>query len=115
VAQDTLETLSSAKRIEYLTAAIATAQDVYDNKDATLAELLKADAALKEAIVYIPEEGLKGDVNGDGLVNSSDVVRLYEYMAGQTEGVSESAADVNGDGTVNSSDIVRIYEIMAGN
>ena len=58
---------------------------------------------------------IKGDVNGDGLVNSSDVVRLYEYMAGQTEGVSESAADVNGDGTVNSSDIVRIYEIMAGN
>jgi hypothetical protein len=36
-------------------------------------------------------------------------------MAGQTEGVSESAADVNGDGTVNSSDIVSIYEIMAGN
>lgn len=59
--------------------------------------------------------GKKGDVNGDGLVNSSDVLRLYEYMAGQTEGVSFSAADVNEDGFVNSSDVLRVYEIMAGN
>ena len=72
-------------------------------------------AAAAKVAARIDGAGLKGDVNGDGLVNSSDVVRLYEYMAGQTEGVSESAADVNGDGTVNSSDIVRIYEIMAGN
>jgi len=58
---------------------------------------------------------IKGDVNRDGLVNSSDVVRDYEYMSGQTEGVTKEDADVNGDGAVNSSDIVRIYEIMSGN
>ena len=56
---------------------------------------------------------LRGDVNDDDQINSSDVVRDYEYMAGQTEGVNKPNADVNDDGAVNSSDIVRVYEIMA--
>ena len=74
-----------------------------------------ATAAAKLAERIKAGEFKKGDVNGDGLVNSSDVLRLYEYMAGQTEGVSFSAADVNEDGFVNSSDVLRVYEIMAGN
>ena len=72
-------------------------------------------AAAARLAEMIGDESIPGDVNGDGLVNSSDVVRDYEYMSGQTEGVTKEAADVNGDGAVNSSDIVRIYEIMAGN
>ena len=69
---------------------------------------IKPDASISNLIAF-----LRGDVNDDDNVNSSDVLRDYEYMAGQTEGVSESAADVNEDGSVNSSDILRVYEIMA--
>jgi len=68
----------------------------------------KPEASISDLIAF-----LRGDVNDDDNVNSSDVLRDYEYMAGQTEGVSESAADVNEDGSVNSSDILRVYEIMA--
>lgn len=109
VAQDTLETLSSAKRIEYLTAAIATAQGVYDNKDATLAELLRADAALKEAIVYIPEEGLKGDVNGDGVVDGTDIQVVINIILAET---NDPVGDVNGDGEVDGTDIQEIINII---
>jgi hypothetical protein len=114
VAQDTLATLSSssAKRIEYLTAAIATAQDVYDNKDATLAELLRADAALKEAIVYIPEEGLKGDVNGDGEVDGTDIQEVINIMLA---GTNDPVGDINKDGVVDGTDIQEIINIMLQN
>ena len=114
VAQDTLATLSSssAKRIEYLTAAIATAQDVYDNKDATLAELLRADAALKEAIVYIPEEGLKGDVNGDGVVDGTDIQEVINIMLA---GTNDPVGDINKDGVVDGTDIQEIINIMLQN
>ena len=49
-----------------------------------------------------PPETLKGDVNGDGVVNIQDLV-LVASSYGQT---GENAADVNGDG------VVHIYDII---
>ncbi|MDD6783362.1 MAG: dockerin type I repeat-containing protein, partial [Prevotellaceae bacterium] len=50
--------------------------------------------------------GETGDVNGDGEINSSDVVYIYNAISG--EGAGEGA-DVNGDGEINSSDVVAVY------
>jgi uncharacterized protein YjdB len=56
-----------------------------------------------------------GDVNGDGDVNTSDVVAVYNFIIDGT-GVTKEAADVNGDGDVNSTDVVAIYNlIISGN
>ena len=55
---------------------------------------------------------LLGDINGDGEVNVTDVVKLYSYILGNTDGVSESVVDLNGDGEVNVSDIVKLYSII---
>lgn len=54
-----------------------------------------------------------GDVNGDGDVNSSDVVAVYSYITepNASEYTLEEA-DVNGDGEVNSSDVVALYDII---
>ena len=49
-----------------------------------------------------PPETLKGDVNGDGVVNTQDLV-LVASSYGQS---GENAADVNGDG------VVHIYDII---
>lgn len=50
------------------------------------------------------------DVNGDKVVNSTDVVCVYNYIAlGEASGIAKEKADVNGDGTVNTTDIVAIY------
>ncbi len=63
----------------------------------------------------IPSGNTKGDVNGDGSVNTADIVMVYNYIqAGDQSGVSQSAADVSGDGTVNSADVVEIYNVIVG-
>ena len=54
-----------------------------------------------------------GDVNGDGDVNSADVMSIYSIMAGKSL-LDRSLGDVNGDGDVNSADVMRVYSIMAG-
>ena len=56
----------------------------------------------------------KGDVNGDGNVNSADVQKVYALMAQGATGINHPEADVNDDGNVNSADIQKIYSIMAG-
>ncbi len=54
----------------------------------------------------------KGDVNGDGDVNISDVVAIINQMAGTAEWPD---ANVNGDEKVDISDVVSVINIMAGN
>ena len=67
---------------------------------------MSVSATFEEALVIID-----GDVNLDGVVNSSDIVAIYNAIAG--EGPTEGA-DVNGDGTINSADAVATYNIISG-
>lgn len=67
---------------------------------------MSVSATFEEALVII-----EGDVNLDGVVNSSDIVAIYNAIAG--EGPTEGA-DVNGDGTINSADAVATYNIISG-
>ena len=53
-----------------------------------------------------------GDINFDGEVNVTDVVKLYSYILGHTSDIEESVVDLNGDGEVNVSDIVKLYSII---
>ena len=63
---------------------------------------------------YLTEaKGIKGDVNGDGKVNSADVQKIYALMAQGATGATNPEADVNDDGFVNSADIQKVYAIMA--
>ena len=61
----------------------------------------------------LPEPALTGDVNGDGEVNTADVVAVYAFII-DGSGVTKEAADVNGDGEVNSADVVPIYTAIVG-
>lgn len=54
-----------------------------------------------------------GDVNGDGMVNVSDVTALVSIILGNTP--MDAAADVNGDGVVNVSDVTALVSIILGN
>ena len=56
-----------------------------------------------------------GDVDGDGNVNTADVVAAYAFIIqGEESGFTDKAADVNGDGDVNSADVVAIYAAIIG-
>lgn len=57
---------------------------------------------------------LLGDVNHDGVVNSADVVGIYNYInVGEESGITLDDADLNGDGVVNSSDVTALYNLIA--
>ena len=56
-----------------------------------------------------------GDLNGDGLVNTTDVVFLRRFIAGgYGVTINEAAADVNDDGLLNTTDVVLIRRYIAG-
>lgn len=57
-----------------------------------------------------------GDLNGDGIVSTLDLVYLRWYLAGLLEDdeIQIVNADVNGDGVITTSDIVSLKKIIAG-
>ncbi|MCD8028982.1 MAG: dockerin type I domain-containing protein [Erysipelotrichaceae bacterium] len=59
---------------------------------------------------------IRGDVNGDGKIKSSDYVRIKNYIMGNVTltGAQKLAADANKDGSIKSSDYVRIKNTIMG-
>lgn len=55
---------------------------------------------------------IKGDVNGDGSVNGTDVTALYNYLLNNTKPAGDG--DVNGDGSINGTDVTALYNIILG-
>ena len=54
-----------------------------------------------------------GDVNGDGVVNVTDIVATVNYiMEKPSDGFNKEAADLNGDGEINVTDIVKMVSII---
>ena len=65
---------------------------------------------------YFSEKGgtfLRGDVNGDGSVNISDVTALIDYLlSGNASGINLSGADCNQDSSVNISDVTSLIDYL---
>ena len=64
---------------------------------------------------YIPFEAIAPDINGDGTINSRDIVTLRRYLAGGYEDeitVVEELDDVNGDGKRNTRDVVELRKLI---
>ena len=56
---------------------------------------------------------LKGDADGNGVVNAADIVAISNYMMGNPPtGFSKASADVNLDGIINIADIVGLANIL---
>jgi hypothetical protein len=57
---------------------------------------------------------IRGDVNGDGLVNITDVVRLISYLLNNNgDGMDMNGADANQDGIINISDVTVLINYVA--
>jgi hypothetical protein len=58
----------------------------------------------------------KGDVNGDGIVKSTDYMRIKNYIMGTSSltDAQKVAADVNRDGVVKSTDYMKIKNYIMG-
>ncbi len=55
-----------------------------------------------------------GDVNGDGEVSKSDLLRLQKHLAGWDVTIDREAADCNGDGQIAKADLLRLQKFLAG-
>lgn len=65
-----------------------------------------------ESVVY-----QKGDVTKDGIINSSDALKVLNYATEQETptDIEKFLADANGDGFINSSDSLKVLNISTGN
>ncbi|MBQ8005514.1 MAG: InlB B-repeat-containing protein, partial [Clostridia bacterium] len=55
-----------------------------------------------------------GDSNGDGKINTKDVVLIAQYIAGWDVTINTAAIDCSGDGIVNTKDVVLLAQFIAG-
>ena len=60
----------------------------------------------------VDEVIIRGDVNDDGSIDSSDVSILMEIILAGTGGEINLAADVNNNGTIDSTDLAALLEIV---
>ncbi|MBQ4393269.1 MAG: hypothetical protein II826_09210 [Prevotella sp.] len=58
-----------------------------------------------------PNQGVDGDVEGDGVVDVADISAILSHMSGAA---TYERADVNGDGVVDVADISTVLTVMAG-
>ena len=53
-------------------------------------------------------------MNGDGTVDTQDVLEIYDYMQTQTTTTPHAREDVNRDKIVDSQDVLGVYDYMVG-
>ena len=90
----------------------ASATDIALTGTATFAVGAVAGMPSEPLVLVAEQQGIKGDVNGDGAVDIADVVAVYNIMAGNN--LNAYNGDVNADGATDIADVVAIYNIMAG-
>ena len=75
----------------------------------------RALPALYELKNFRNGETLRGDVNGNGIVDAEDITDTVDYILGlSAKDIQKETIDVNNDGIVNVADIVAISNIILG-
>ena len=86
---------------------------IYAGQNAAARTRAAEEPSLKIYGISLEMDILKGDANGDGVVNDADMKDVTNYIMGKTpKGFNKDAADVNNDNRVNAADIVLINTII---
>lgn len=90
--------------------------DVYLREEGEEITLMYYDST-NQRILTLAEGGeevfMKGDANGDGVVDVSDYIAIANYILGDIpEGFKAQAADVNDDGIIDVSDYIGVANII---
>lgn len=91
----------------------------YDLKVTSFKACYSGDQAALETTRYncvIGDDVLWGDINGDKVVNFTDLQRLFQHLNGSAKLPDSklSIADTNGDNVVNFTDLQRLFQHLNG-
>ena len=106
VAKFTLQVAATVAAGEYDLALTGIVMHTPDGTEIAQVE----NKGFKLTVTEAPEEGKKGDLNGDDFVDASDIQVVLNDMANET---NDPKCDLNGDGFVDASDVQVILNIMA--
>jgi len=105
-----------------VTCSVAGIKVTYDNNNVTVTndEGTTTIALAEVQDMYFSNEAgttfTRGDVNGDGTVNITDVTLLISaVLSSDYSAIIEQAADMNGDGAVNITDVTLLISSVMGN
>ncbi len=79
------------------------------------AAVWKLFSTITESSSMVDEDVVQGDVNGDGVVNISDVTVLISYAMSGSGNINAEAADLNSDGNINISDVTLLINMVMSN
>lgn len=60
---------------------------------------------------------LLGDINGDGLINTGDVLKLHRYVLGKIENMENyylASSYINSDNLINTGDVLKLHRYVLG-
>ena len=60
------------------------------------------------------DDGIKGDVNGDGTIDIADLATFRQLISHQEVEINEKNADINGDGKADMTDMTKLSMILVG-
>ena len=58
------------------------------------------------------QEGTMGDVNGDGIVNGRDIIRLKKYLLYPSVRIRKNLAMLNDDDVIDSTDLELLVDMI---
>lgn len=92
--------------------------DIVDNQG----NVLEVSEGIKSGskVIFDDEEyliSLLGDINGDGLVNTGDVLKIHRYVLGKIEVMDDVyiySSHVNSDNLINTGDVMKLHRYVLG-
>ncbi len=58
------------------------------------------------------EKNNVGDINGNSIIDNTDVLQLFQYVSGSSVNIVESNADVNADGVISNLDVFALLALI---
>lgn len=90
-----------------------TTQNVRISRPAQVGNTSARNARVSSTTSHISSTGLRGDINGDGQVNSNDLALLKQYLNNSSVTINKADADMNNDGVINIADYNYLVQFLS--
>lgn len=89
-----------------------TTQNVRISRPVQVGNTSARNARVSSTTSHISSTGLRGDINGDGQVNSNDLALLKQYLNNSSVTINKADADMNNDGVINITDYNYLVQFL---